>query len=72
MTDKRSTYAGWIEAFQIFAKYSDYDAIIDIAAEHDVIYTGPHPDAVTAEDAAKLEALGWRMNEEYECFERYT
>ncbi len=73
MTDKKNTYAGWTEALQIFARYSADDVMeIGISVTDSVIYVGPHPDAVTAQDVEKLEALGWRINEEYECFERFT
>lgn len=71
MSDRKYTAAGWIEAFQIFAKYMPEGEWFEVAAEHDEIYAGPNPETVTSEDKARLEELGWHDFEE-ECFQRFV
>ena len=58
-----STYSEITEGFAIFAKYGDDGS--NFEAGHDVIYAGPYDtSAVSAEDLAKLNALGWRKDTE--------
>lgn len=52
------------EGLTICAKYSDH-----VAAYHDEIYAGT--DEIAGEDAAALEALGWREDEQAECWRIY-
>lgn len=67
--DFRYTYAAWSEAFAIFAKYTE---VADLAAEHDVIYAGPRPSAVSVEDTERLEQLGWVVSDEFDTFRHYV
>lgn len=46
-----------IEAFQIFAKYTDEEW--PTHCEHDVMYVNVNPEKVTAEDKERLQALGF-------------
>lgn len=46
----------WIEAFQLFAKYST-DAYV--CAEHDEVFAGAEVKDVSPEDEKRLEELGW-------------
>lgn len=71
MKDYRYTVAGWVEAFQIFAKYIPEGEWLDVAAEHDEIFAGPNPEVVTPEDKARLEELGWGDYED-SSFKRFV
>lgn len=71
MTEKKYTWAGWIEAFQIFEKYEP-DVFAEVSAEHDVIYAGPSPDKVSDEDKARLEELDWAIDEDVNSFYNYV
>lgn len=51
-------YEKLIRAFEIFMEAGDVGE--GIAAEHDVIYAGPPPELVSAEQRAELACLGWR------------
>lgn len=64
----RYSYAAWIEAFTIFAKYSEGDD--HIAAEHDIIYACDKE--VSQEDKERLEVLGWYWDEELPCFYKHV
>lgn len=64
------TYAKWIEAFQIFAKYDPEGT--DVAAEHDEMWAGPDPSVVSPEDKARLEELGWRDYEDGNGFHAFV
>lgn len=66
------SYKAWAEAFSIFAKYEREGRGYDISAEHDVIYAGPHIKEVSPEDKQRLEQLRWFIDEETDCFYRYT
>lgn len=69
---KLHNYSAWAEAFSIFAKYNP-DGWGDVEAEHDVIFAGPHPDLVSAEDKVRLEELGWHVGiESDEMFYHFT
>lgn len=61
-------YESWAEAFTIFARYLPNEDWSQVAAEHDIIYAGPSPSVVSAEDTARLEVLGWSVEHDYECF----
>lgn len=63
-----SIYDKFIEGFFIFKKY---DHNHGISASHDIIYAGPDPEAVSAEDLEKLETLGWNREDEEGCFYRF-
>jgi hypothetical protein len=43
-----------------------------VAAEHDVLYSGPNPDDVSEADKAELEELGWHVDEALECFYHFS
>ncbi len=70
-TDNPNTYRGWIEAFTIFDKYEP-EAIYVVQPDHDIVYSGPNPDKVSEEDKARLEELGWLVDEDLECFSKFT
>jgi hypothetical protein len=55
------TYAEWIEALTIFAKYAPegLDAHPWPSCEHDEMWMGPNPEIVSDEDKARLEKLRW-------------
>lgn len=53
-TTKLSTLDKVIAGLQILRKYGD-----NFCAEHDQIWAGGDDNVVTAEDAARLEELGW-------------
>lgn len=76
MSEKRdtyyATYAGWAEAFLIFAKYEP-DSAFEVQAEHDEIYAGgQHYENYSEEDKARLEELHWIYNEELESYSHFT
>ena len=50
------TWAGYAEAFAIFAKYEGQG----VCAEHDEIDAGPDPSVVSEVDKKRLLELGWR------------
>ena len=68
--EERYTWEAWIEVFQIFQRYGAL--VMDISAEHDVIYAGPDPAKVSEEDKDRLDTLGWNSSEEYACFYRFV
>ena len=55
------TWQAWLEAFQIFAKYSK-SRLLGLGAEHDIIYCWAK-EKVSDEDAATLEKCGWVYDE---------
>ncbi len=68
--DYTRSWAGWSEAFAIFAQYSqDYD---HVAAEHDIIYAGPPLSMVSEAHKARLEVLGWHEDGDLDCFYHYV
>lgn len=74
MTDKidkwTHTYQALSQAFLVFARYQPaYD---ELAAEHDVLYAGPDPDAVSDDDKKTLAELGWEPEPQYNCFRYFT
>lgn len=62
----RMTWAGYAEAFAIFAKYEGQG----VCAEHDEIFAGPDPSVVTEADKKRLIELGWNPSEE--SFHKFT
>lgn len=65
-------WAGWAEAFTIFAKYATGSKIDGVCATHDQVLAGPRPAVVTPEDRARLLALGWRVDRHLDSFARFT
>lgn len=57
------------QSFRIFARY---EQAAKLGQDHDVIYAGPDPAKVSPEDLEQLEANGWRVCEDYDCFQLYT
>jgi hypothetical protein len=53
------TYAGWAEAFAIFAKYETGLHGIHIMITN-CVQAGPHSSVVSVEDLVRLEVLGWK------------
>ncbi len=66
-----NTYQGWIKAFQIFAKYKP-NQISPVQPAHDIVYSGCDPLLVSDEDKAILDELGWGVEDQYECFYKFT
>ena len=70
------SFAAYAEAFQIMAKYDQGGDVLH--CEHDVLYAGSSDDAggfadrVSWEDLARLAALGWHVNGEYNCMFRFV
>lgn len=62
------TYASWIAAFTIFAKYGDGISLGDICCEHDTIWCGPETDKISDEDKAELVKCGWEIDEDVNRF----
>ena len=53
-----NSWAGFAEAFAIFAKYGEGELMT--RAEHDEIYAGPDQDTVMDDaDLVRLKQLGW-------------
>jgi hypothetical protein len=63
------TVDAWIEAFSIFKKYKP--GLIEIGAEHEILYVGVKPEVVNSDDAARLKELGWHKEDRYECYAKY-
>lgn len=55
------------EAFKIFAKYSTDN--FPTSCEHDIMYVHVKPTAVSDEDVAELERLGFDANEDLGNFQ---
>lgn len=67
-----ATYAGWAEAFAIFAKYEPLEEF-GISAEHDEVYAGgQHYEDYSEEDKKRLEELHWTYDEHYESYHHFT
>jgi hypothetical protein len=60
----------YAEAFSIFSQYDNKP--FSVHAEHDEIFAGPNPSVVSAEHLKRLNELGWRKHEEFECFCIFT
>lgn len=63
------SYQPYIEAFEIFDKYDHFK---EIHAEHDEIYAGPDPEALSNEDMNKIIELGWLPDNENGCFYKFV
>lgn len=65
------TWAGFAEAFSIFAKYGD--GLYRVCAEHDEIFAGPDDvRLVSQEDTERLAFLGWKPAEDVGGFRTFT
>lgn len=62
-------YENFIAALTIFNKYEHSKFL---SAEHDEIFAGPPFAAVSAEDLAELERLGWRQDDYGESFSKFV
>lgn len=61
-----------IAGLQIFAKYGGGDRY-SVQAEHDVIYSGPEEGmAMTEEDKAALDKIGWHFDDTTDCWQVFT
>ncbi len=60
-------WAGWSEAFAIFAKYSEPGTDF-VGTDHYGVYAGPEANKVSVEDRRRLCELGWRPNDQRCCF----
>lgn len=57
---KSHLWAGYAEAFSIFARYSPPDSSVDdVCAIHDELLAGPDVGVVSEADKARLKKLGW-------------
>lgn len=56
-------------AFTIFAFY-EYDGTC-VVSEHDEIFAGPNPSAVSQADSEELIDLGWRPHVGLKCWHTY-
>jgi hypothetical protein len=62
------TYDGMIESLTIFRKYvTSGEEAFPMNPMHDQLYAGPEPELVSAEDIARLQELGWFVEEESFC-----
>ena len=52
----------------IFAELMSEASDRSVGAGHDVIYAGPNPSTVSDEKRVELEALGWHVEDEFDCF----
>jgi len=60
------------QGLMILSKYVDIKDHCQVAAEHDVIYAGPSKDEVSKEDLEALDKMGWKPDEEFDCFYHFT
>ena len=58
-----------IEALTILLKYGN--AFAPCGCEHDVLRVYIDPRSVSKDDKVKLEALGFRVDEENDCFKSF-
>ena len=56
-----------IQGLEIFKKYEHEHGF---SPDHDIVYAGPKPADVSAEDIAALSALGWSASAE-DCFYKF-
>lgn len=59
---EQSFYGKFIDALEIFKRYETAESYSFMAAEHDVIYSGPDPELVSEADLKRLYELGWNEN----------
>jgi|WetSurSiteA1Bulk_404760.scaffolds.fasta_scaffold409074_2 hypothetical protein len=67
-----NTWKGMAEAFEIFSRYATEDDGGSTAAEHDEIYAGPSPSVMSEEDMIRIEELGWLVDDEFDCWKKFT
>ena len=63
----KSRYVQVLDGLAILMKYGE-----NICAEHDIIYAGGEASAVSKEDAAELDALGWHIDESNDGYARFV
>lgn len=72
----KKSIQGFIDALQIFAKHDPkgLDKKYFLEAEHDAIHSHVSPEAIPADspDGRLLEALGWYVDSEIECWSYFT
>lgn len=62
------TFTDYAEAFAIFAKHKPDEKWV-LCAEHDIIYAHIAPEDITDEaDKARLEELGWFIENDNEAY----
>lgn len=67
-TECMITYDAMLESIQIFRKYASAGTDeFPMHPAHDQFYAGPSPDVVSDEDIARLESLGWFVEEDSFC-----
>lgn len=66
-----ATYKALIEGLQILAKYEGEDKHIG-GAEHDILCAARSSVEVSAEDAERLDALGWHKDSEMDSWARFV
>jgi len=64
-------YAEFAEAFTIFAKYVT-DAFENISTDFGMMYVGLNDYAVSIEDKARLEELGWDYSDYHDSYFHYV
>lgn len=67
MANQTNGFKQWIEACKIFDEYLPDKSFV-FGAEHDIVYIYVEPDTVSAEHKSQLEALGFDVDEDLECF----
>lgn len=64
-TEYMMTYDAMLESIQIFRKYASAGTEeFPLHPAHDQLYAGPNPEIVSDEDTARLEELGWLVEED--------
>lgn len=65
-----------IEGMKVLAQYQIPGGLegLEVDAQHDIIYCGPNIKwkHITEEDKKKLEELGWHLDEQLQCWARFT
>lgn len=61
-------WSAFREGIEILDKYAEDDSHKHVYAQHEKIWAGPaDAEVVSAEDKARLEELGWFVDEESWC-----
>ncbi len=61
------------EGLGILLSYATDETYATCSAEHDELHAwGPEPGALSVEHQARLEELGWRWNDGYDCWSHFT
>ena len=66
----KNTFAGFAEAFTIFAKYSE--DLFPVCVEHDEIFAYLDFEVVSKEDCERLYELGWEPNNDVGGFIKFV